>query len=86
MLIGSWSFVEIPRYLFYVFATLTSSDKIPGLLFFLRYSLFMILYPTGIRFSFFSFLEEGGAKWDEKERKRRMIDRFLDNLLFLFFF
>eukprot|EP00008_Paramoeba_atlantica_P011436 CAMPEP_0201475872 /NCGR_PEP_ID=MMETSP0151_2-20130828/1207_1 /ASSEMBLY_ACC=CAM_ASM_000257 /TAXON_ID=200890 /ORGANISM="Paramoeba atlantica, Strain 621/1 / CCAP 1560/9" /LENGTH=754 /DNA_ID=CAMNT_0047856079 /DNA_START=76 /DNA_END=2337 /DNA_ORIENTATION=- len=48
LLIGSWSFVEIPRYLFYVFATLTSSDKIPGLLFFLRYSLFMILYPTGI--------------------------------------
>lgn len=54
MLIGSWSFVEVPRYAFYMAALVTSSDKIPGPLFFLRYSLFMVLYPTGISGEIFS--------------------------------
>eukprot|EP00752_Nemacystus_decipiens_P017800 g15959.t1 len=43
--ITSWTCVEIPRYLFYTFGVLKSS---PYPLFFLRYSLFAILYPTGI--------------------------------------
>ncbi|CAM9642812.1 unnamed protein product [Pylaiella littoralis] len=43
--ITSWACVEIPRYLFYTFGVLKSS---PYPLFFLRYSLFAVLYPTGI--------------------------------------
>jgi hypothetical protein len=38
--------VEVPRYLFYVRAQFPG--EMPYVLFFLRYSLFMILYPTGI--------------------------------------
>ncbi len=41
----SWSFVEIPRYLFYAVNTFSSS---PYPLLWLRYSLFAVLYPTGI--------------------------------------
>ena len=48
LMLGSWSLVEIPRYLFYCCAQLFLSHEIPGWLFWLRYSLFMILYPTGI--------------------------------------
>ena len=45
----SWSLVEVPRYLFYaVNLVVGAPDKIPAPLFFLRYSLFMVLYPTGI--------------------------------------
>jgi hypothetical protein len=42
--------VEVPRYLFYVFAILTgdATKLTPFQLFWLRYSLFAILYPTGI--------------------------------------
>ncbi|CAN0213630.1 unnamed protein product [Ectocarpus sp. 4 AP-2014] len=43
--ITSWACVEIPRYLFYTFGVLKSS---PYPLFYLRYSLFAVLYPTGI--------------------------------------
>eukprot|EP01084_Bolivina_argentea_P227908 384995_1 len=48
--IGSWSLVEIPRYLFYFIALDYSGQphKINSTLFFLRYNLFMILYPSGI--------------------------------------
>jgi very-long-chain (3R)-3-hydroxyacyl-CoA dehydratase len=41
----SWSLVEVPRYLFYA---LNLIDAVPYFLFWLRYSLFAILYPTGI--------------------------------------
>ena len=41
----SWSLVEVPRYAFYAFNLLGS---VPYPLFWLRYSLFAILYPTGI--------------------------------------
>lgn len=41
----SWGLVEVPRYLFYA---LNLVDAIPDWLFWLRYSLFAILYPTGI--------------------------------------
>ncbi|CAM9772424.1 unnamed protein product, partial [Hapterophycus canaliculatus] len=43
--ITSWACVEIPRYLFYTFGVMKSS---PFPLFYMRYSLFAILYPTGI--------------------------------------
>lgn len=40
----SWGLVEVPRYLFYA----AGSSKSPYPLQWLRYSLFAILYPTGI--------------------------------------
>ena len=47
LMVISWGLVEVPRYLFYVFAQFKSMET-PYLLFWLRYSLFMVLYPTGI--------------------------------------
>ncbi|KAL3783697.1 hypothetical protein ACHAW5_005182 [Stephanodiscus triporus] len=50
LMILSWSFVEVPRYLFYISA-LVSGDATRGTpypLFWMRYSLFALLYPTGI--------------------------------------
>ena len=41
----SWGLVEIPRYLYYATDLMNAT---PYLLFWLRYSLFAILYPTGI--------------------------------------
>lgn len=41
----SWALVEVPRYLFYALNIL---NMVPYPLFWLRYSLFAILYPTGI--------------------------------------
>ena len=52
LMILSWATVEVPRYLFYVASIVVSGNpqqhKIPFVLFWLRYSLFAILYPTGI--------------------------------------
>jgi len=50
LMILSWSFIEVPRYAFYVSALITgdAAKKTPYVLFWLRYSLFAILYPTGI--------------------------------------
>ena len=45
-MIGSWALVEVPRYLFYALNLYTS--KVPFPIFWLRYTLFMVLYPTGI--------------------------------------
>jgi hypothetical protein len=50
LMILSWALVEVPRYLFYVSA-IVSGDATKGTpypLFWLRYSLFALLYPTGI--------------------------------------
>jgi hypothetical protein len=49
-MIISWSSVEIFRYMFYASAILSgdATKKTPFPLFWLRYSLFAILYPTGI--------------------------------------
>ena len=49
-MIFSWSLVEVPRYLFYLTAILTgdATKGTPYPLFWLRYSLFAVLYPTGI--------------------------------------
>eukprot|EP00611_Tribonema_gayanum_P022001 TRINITY_DN433_c0_g2_i5.p1 TRINITY_DN433_c0_g2~~TRINITY_DN433_c0_g2_i5.p1 ORF type:complete len:194 (-),score=38.54 TRINITY_DN433_c0_g2_i5:84-665(-) len=41
----SWALVEVPRYLFYVFNIM---GNVPYPLFWLRYSLFAVLYPSGI--------------------------------------
>jgi hypothetical protein len=50
LMILSWSSVEVPRYLFYLIALMTgdATKKTPYVLFWLRYSLFAVLYPTGI--------------------------------------
>ena len=49
-MILSWALVEVPRYAFYMAAIITGDavKKTPYPLFWLRYSLFAILYPTGI--------------------------------------
>ena len=49
-MIFSWALVEVPRYLFYVTAIVTgdATKGTPYPLFWLRYSLFAVLYPTGI--------------------------------------
>lgn len=44
----SWSIAEIPRYLYYTFAQIMPSSDIPYPLFWIRYSLFIVLYPSGI--------------------------------------
>lgn len=43
--VTSWGLVEVPRYLFYALNLL---NAVPYPVFWLRYSLFAILYPTGI--------------------------------------
>lgn len=50
LMVLSWALVEVPRYLFYVSALITgdATKKTPYPLFWLRYSLFAVLYPTGI--------------------------------------
>mmetsp|Transcript_29590 Transcript_29590/g.47073 ORF Transcript_29590/g.47073 Transcript_29590/m.47073 type:complete len:776 (+) Transcript_29590:85-2412(+) len=46
----AWALVEIPRYLFYAVALNYKDEphKINSILFFLRYHLFIVLYPSGI--------------------------------------
>mmetsp|Transcript_5716 Transcript_5716/g.11160 ORF Transcript_5716/g.11160 Transcript_5716/m.11160 type:complete len:786 (-) Transcript_5716:180-2537(-) len=50
LMIFSWALVEVPRYLFYVTAIITgdATKGTPFPIFWLRYSLFAVLYPTGI--------------------------------------
>ena len=49
LMVTSWALVEVPRYMFYAVNIIVGAvDKIPAPLFFLRYSLFMVLYPSGI--------------------------------------
>jgi very-long-chain (3R)-3-hydroxyacyl-CoA dehydratase len=43
----SWATVEVPRYLYYA-VNLVAPQSVPSTLTWLRYSLFMLLYPTGI--------------------------------------
>jgi very-long-chain (3R)-3-hydroxyacyl-CoA dehydratase len=45
LMAASWAAVEVPRYLYYV---LHEHGALPGWLKWLRYSLFIFLYPTGI--------------------------------------
>ena len=43
-----WSLAEIPRYIFYIYNQFMDSMATPYPLFWLRYSLFIVLYPCGI--------------------------------------
>nr|CCA21662.1 conserved hypothetical protein [Albugo laibachii Nc14] len=45
VMILSWSLVEVPRYTFYAFHLFRG---VPRLLFYVRYHLFLVLYPTGV--------------------------------------
>ncbi|KAI9911259.1 hypothetical protein PsorP6_009669 [Peronosclerospora sorghi] len=45
LMVTSWGLVEVPRYSFHA---LNLYDAVPSLLFFLRYNLFMVLYPSGV--------------------------------------
>lgn len=46
LMAGSWALVEVPRYVFYALNLYMKTVPLP--LFFLRYNLFMALYPSGI--------------------------------------
>ncbi|SMN21717.1 similar to Saccharomyces cerevisiae YJL097W PHS1 Essential 3-hydroxyacyl-CoA dehydratase of the ER membrane, involved in elongation of very long-chain fatty acids [Maudiozyma saulgeensis] len=46
-LLSAWSITEVVRYIFYFF-TLSFKSGPPTILLFLRYNLFLILYPTGV--------------------------------------
>ena len=49
--VGAWAAVEVPRYLFYVFALLKKQNPAldtPYALQWLRYNMFIVLYPAGI--------------------------------------
>ena len=50
LMIFGWSLVEVPRYLFYLAALITgdATKGTPYPIFYLRYSLFYVLYPLGI--------------------------------------
>ena len=58
LMIISWCLVEVPRYAFYIFAKLgpPGAKGTPYPIFFLRYSLFFILYPTGITGEVFTLM------------------------------
>jgi len=55
LVVFSWSLVEVPRYLFYALNLYT--EKVPFVLFFLRYNLFAVLYPSGITGEIFQILK-----------------------------
>jgi len=44
----AWGITEVVRYLFYFFKLLTPKSGPPKLLVWLRYSLFLVLYPLGV--------------------------------------
>lgn len=46
-LLTAWSLAEVVRYLFYFF-TLTRAQGAPRVLHYMRYNLFIVLYPTGV--------------------------------------
>jgi very-long-chain (3R)-3-hydroxyacyl-CoA dehydratase len=46
-MVSAWAAIEVPRYLFYVISTI-DKDSVPYVLQWLRYSLFVVLYPSGI--------------------------------------
>eukprot|EP00501_MAST-03F_sp_TOSAG23-6_P001472 GSMAST32.ASY1.ANO1.1530.1 assembled CDS len=50
LMVGSWSVVEVPRYLFYAANEITKggTENVWFPLFWIRYSAFILLYPSGI--------------------------------------
>lgn len=67
----AWSLVEVPRYLFYIYSELGITP--PYALEWLRYSLFIVLYPAGITgeignlLQALPYVKEHGAPWDVKQ-------------------
>lgn len=59
LMVLSWSLVEVPRYMFYFMALITgdATKGTPYPLFWLRYSLFMVLYPSGITGEILTYYE-----------------------------
>uniref|UniRef100_A0A0A9ZC22 Very-long-chain (3R)-3-hydroxyacyl-CoA dehydratase n=1 Tax=Lygus hesperus TaxID=30085 RepID=A0A0A9ZC22_LYGHE len=47
-LVFAWSLAEIPRYAFYLWTVIFPNTSHPYFLFYLRYTLFLFLYPCGI--------------------------------------
>eukprot|EP01116_Phalansterium_solitarium_P008768 TRINITY_DN2273_c0_g1_i1.p2 TRINITY_DN2273_c0_g1~~TRINITY_DN2273_c0_g1_i1.p2 ORF type:complete len:244 (-),score=75.97 TRINITY_DN2273_c0_g1_i1:529-1260(-) len=45
LMVGSWSLTEVVRYLYYV---VSQVGEVPSVLLWLRYSLFLVLYPSGV--------------------------------------
>ena len=84
-MILSWSLVEVPRYAFYVAALVTgdATKKTPFPLFWLRYSLFAILYPTGICGELTVFLTAAG---DTAADFPPLVARFYDSFLIVVYF
>lgn len=78
----SWALVEVPRYAFYVFALLTgdATKKTPFPLFWLRYSLFAVLYPTGIVGELTVFWN---ASYDEVANFAPLLALFYNRFLFV---
>lgn len=60
LMVISWGVTEVVRYLFYFCSLL---GTVPYPLFYLRYSLFMVLYPTGITGEVLQTLVAMGAHW-----------------------
>jgi len=60
MMVLSWSITEVVRYTFYFLALL---GNVPYPVFWLRYSLFMVLYPTGITGEILQTFVGMGAHW-----------------------
>ena len=58
-MVGSWALVEVPRYLYLAVNTVCKSFDVqpPFPLHFLRYNLFMILYPSGISGEYLQMLK-----------------------------
>ena len=56
--VGSWALVEVPRYSFFAVKELVGGKEndVPYVLFWLRYSLFAVLYPTGITGEILTFV------------------------------
>lgn len=60
--VSAWALVEVPRYVFYVWK-LVDAERVPYVVTWLRYSLFLPLYPAGI-------LGEMGCLWFALEHVR----------------
>merc|ERR1719469_566235 len=59
LMVLAWSLVEVPRYMFYMLALITgdATKGTPYPIFWLRYSLFMVLYPSGITGEILTYYE-----------------------------
>jgi len=65
--VGSWCLVEVPRYSFYALALVSTPGYIAK---FIRYSLFLVLYPSGISGEVISVLS--ALPWIKKHEPFRL--------------